>query len=126
MTVFYYIFRREIPGFIHWIKVISLHAVIVTVWKYQKCENNKRVWRHVMHCMQCLRFEQTWDCWKTKENVISRKFMLLTLNIEFISRVRQFFFFIFSLVLRTRENIKKIMSHSWNKFYIQRQTIDIS
>ena len=33
----YYIFSREIPGFIQWIKVISSQVLIFTLWKYQKC-----------------------------------------------------------------------------------------
>ena len=33
----YYIFRSEIPWFIHWITVISSQVVIFTLWKYQIC-----------------------------------------------------------------------------------------
>ena len=41
---------REIPGFIHGIKVISSQAVLFTLWKYQKY---MPLWRQAMHCMEC-------------------------------------------------------------------------
>lgn len=44
--------------------------------------------------------------------------LFLTLNMEFISLLRQDF-------KKTRENKKKkILPHSWNKFNIQRQTTE--
>ena len=56
-------------------------------------------------------------CSKPKENVINRKFNDLTLNIAFMSLVRQDFKNIFTLA-------SQILSHSWNNYYIQRQTIE--
>ena len=58
----YYIFSREIPGFIHSIKLISSQAVIFTLKiskvLFSKCENNRLLRRHVMYCMQFLRYER--------------------------------------------------------------------
>ena len=84
-------------------------SVIFTV-----CENNKRLWRHVMHCMQCLKFEQT----NTKENVINRKFR--TLDVEYwIYFTSKSNFLIFSLVLRIRENNKQksCLTHEINSIF---------
>ena len=62
---------------------------------------------HVLHAAEVLKE----TCQKKPKNVINRKFHVLTLNIEIISLVKQEFV-TFSLVLRFRENIKKILSHS--------------
>ena len=56
-------------------------------------------------------------CSKPKENVINRKFNDLTLNIAFMSLVRQDFKNIFTLA-------SQILSHSSNNYHIQRQTIE--
>ena len=98
-----YMFSREIPGFIQWIKVISSKVVIFTLWKYQKCyfhgvkitsdcdvTSGTKIWeKHVAKTQ--------------RENVINRKFNALTLNMEFILLVRPDFVII-SRVLCT--NIK--------------------
>ena len=47
------------------------------------------LWRHVMYCMQCLRFER--NMLKNKGNVINRKIIGLNCIKEFISLVRQDF-----------------------------------
>ena len=56
-------------------------------------------------------------CSESKENFINRKFNDLTLNIAFMSLVRQDFKNIITLA-------SQILSHSWNNYYIQRQTIE--
>lgn len=53
----YYIFSRAF--LIHWIKVTSSPAVIFTLWKLKKIYYiNKRMWRHVMNCIQRPKFER--------------------------------------------------------------------
>ena len=80
-------------GFIHCIKVIS--------W--------------VMYCMQCLRFERNMfkDQWKCNK----QKIQCLTLDMDFISLVRQ------DLVLCTCECIKTLLL-CHDKYDIQRQTTE--
>ena len=70
--IFYHIFRTEIPGFVNYNRLISLQACENIKMLLLQCKNIKRVWRHVLYCMQCLKFER--NVFKTKENVINSKF----------------------------------------------------
>ena len=92
----YYIFSHEILDFIYWMKEISTQAVMFTFWNISKMLFSHKKIR-----------KRSWRhvIWCSKENEINRN-----------SGDK-------SLVLRTREN-KKILSHSRNKFYIKRQTIE--
>ena len=107
-----YIFSSEIPGFIHWIKVIPSLVVIFTVWQYQKCV--KITSTYVIHAVS-----KIWKklIKKNKENVINRNFNGLTLNMEFILLIRQDFP-IFSIVFALNcDKIKNPVSPV-NSYYI--------
>ena len=105
--------------YFHTVKISKVVLVIIfTVWKSQV----KWLWRHVMYCMQCLRFDIIIIKHQRKCN--NRKFNVF--NFEYgINFTRETWFFkIFTLsLLPTRENIKNPVSW-WNKFLIQRQTIE--
>ena len=83
-TMFYYIFSSEIPSFIHCIKVISFtgcyfHSVKISKVLFHSVKIT--IYCDVMSCIACsLRFKET--CSKSKENVINRKFIGLTLNMD--------------------------------------------
>ena len=74
-------------------------------------------------CTTCFVWDLKETCSKTIENVINRKFNGLMLNMEFISLARQFspqyFHQCFALV-----KIWKILTHLWNQFHIERQTLE--
>jgi hypothetical protein len=78
-----------------------------------------RWWRYAAR--KCSKTFQFWNKrFKSRENVINRKFNALLMNIRFFSVVRQDF-----TVLCTRENIMKILSHDWNKFYVHSKAFNI-
>ena len=79
-----------------------------------------QLWRYVMYCMYCIKFGII-------ENVIKRKFNVLTFNMELISLVKKDFVRVDSGIFICASHSWKylpILSHSWNKFHIQRQTIE--
>ena len=91
---YYYILSSEISGFIHWIKVISLHALIIS-----KLISKLLLWRHVTYCMQC---NETRKCDQLKNQCFDVEYWIyFTRDTGFLK--------IFSLV-----KIPKIQSHSWN------------
>ena len=69
-----------------------------------------QLWRHIIYYMQCLRFER--NIFKIIENVKNKTkpeiSMLSTLNMEFISLVRQYLFNIFNRDSHSRKYKKKI------------------
>lgn len=81
---------------------------------YFQCENNKQLLVTSSIASSIQNLNETWNSMtKTNENIINRN--LNVFDIE--SLVRQDFFIIFTQVLCTCKNIKKIPFHSWNKFY---------
>ena len=80
--------------------------------------------RHIMYCVQRLNLKETHFFCKKRENVLNWKFNVFDVGCGIYSLMRKDFF-IFSLALLcTHENVIKNLSHSLNKFHIQRQTIE--
>ena len=111
----YYIFICEILGFLHWIQVIH-HRFF-----FSHCEN-KWLWCHFMHCMQCPRFER--NVFKNQRKCNKQKIQWLWFEYEIYFMSKRGFFF--SIVQTMNENIFKILSRSRNKFHIQVKVIEFS
>ena len=63
LSPFIYIFIREKTGFYPLNKSDIFNRLLFSQWKYQKCYFHseimfKLLWRHVMHCTQCIKFER--------------------------------------------------------------------
>ena len=63
LSPFIYIFIREKTGFYPLNKSDIFNRLLFSHWKYQKCYFHseimfKLLWRHVMHCTQCIKFER--------------------------------------------------------------------
>ena len=92
------------------------HTVKITVWKWQAIVTSCRV----LHAVTCS--IDVHACSKAKENV--KKLKIQTLNREFISHMRQDFFFSYFHSCFALVKISKLLSQLWKKFHIQRQNIE--
>ena len=87
---------------------------------FSQCENIKLLWRHIIYCIQCVDLKET--CSKPKENVINSKFNDFGVKYRIYFTRRTGFFNISSSAKPSWRYKKSCLTH-WNKFRIQRQTI---
>lgn len=96
-NMLYYIYSRAIPGFIHRKKNYIftgsyLHTLEISNLLFSQCKFNKRIWRHILYCIQCPRFERL--VFKNQTNCNKQKIQCF-LRISIISLVTWFLLYIF-------------------------------